>query len=337
MFGRMEFRFHDDPPGAPVISVDGVLPDGPNFSHWPGNRTPRDLVADTSTGIALRLAELPDDDRARRLQGLSVVANNHFDTDGVLSCFAILHPEFALAHKAAFLDAATTGDFQVHTTDEALSIDLEIDRLGSDHGPHGEELRRLAGAARGQRQYEIAFSSVPALFADPIGATAAIAATRREELADLAEARGSARVETIPRLGLAIVTHSRELRRLAINTLAGGRLRVLSIVPVESGARYRFHERVESWFDMATIARAPRLDLAAIAARLNALEPARGDGARWIAQDPRSPVPEVCFGVPGSGRAIAGTVSCESRVSALPREIVIREFSRGPIVGADPE
>ena len=41
---------------APVLSVDGMTPRGPNLSHWPGNRTPAAWKADLSTGISLRFA-----------------------------------------------------------------------------------------------------------------------------------------------------------------------------------------------------------------------------------------------------------------------------------------
>lgn len=325
----MEFRFLEDAPDRAVISVDGVLPVGPNFSHWPGNRTPRDLVADTSTGIAMRLAELDSAERARRLEGETIVANNHFDTDGVLSCFAVMHPGFALANRGAFLDAATTGDFQVHTTDAALALDLAIDRLGSNAGPHGDELRGLDGAARGQRQYELAFAVLESWIADPGIAARTVENEMRGELGDLAEARGHARVETIASRSLAIVTHRRELKRLAVNTLAGARVRVLHAVPVANGTLFRLHERVESWFEMATLARIRRLDLRAIAARLNSLEPRREDAACWIAHDPRSPVPELFFGVPGGGRAIAGNVSGELAPSRLDPKTVLETVAEG--------
>lgn len=323
----MDFRFFDDDPGQSVISVDGVTPVGPNFSHWPGNRTPKELVADTSTGIALRLAECSIRDRARYLEGLGVVGNNHFDTDGVLSCYAVMHPEFAAEHRARFLAAAATGDFQVYTTDAALAFDLVIDWLGSNEGPHGEELRALSADARGQRQYEIAFAALPALLDDPISAVAPLADKFAAELADLRSARGEARVETISPLSLVIVTFSRELRRLAVNTLAGARLRVLSVVPGVGGFSYRFHERVESWFEMASMPRLPRLDLPAIATRLNGAEPPGDDGARWIASDPRSPIPELFFGVPGRGRPIAGSVSGELRPSRLAPDRVLAALS----------
>lgn len=323
----MDFRFFDDDPTEPVISVDGVTPVGPNFSHWPGNRTPKELVADTSTGIALALAERSTAERASHLEGLRIVGNNHFDTDGVLSCYAVLHPEFAAEHRAKFLAAAATGDFQVYTTDAALAVDLVIDWLGSNEGPHGEELRALSGDARGQRQYEIAFAALPALIDDPLSAVAPIADKFSAELADLRIARGEARVETIPQFSLAIVTYSRELRRLAVNTLAGARLRVLSVVPGLGGNSYRLHERVESWFEMASMPRLPRLDLTAIAKRLNEAESTSDEGARWIAQDPRSPIPELFYGVPGRGRPIAGSVSGELRPSRLARDQVLAAFS----------
>lgn len=75
------------------------------LSHWMPNRTPAALKADTSTGIALNFVAQP---AAPAVDG---VINNHADTDGVLSTFAVCHPALALAHRDTLVQAATMGDF----------------------------------------------------------------------------------------------------------------------------------------------------------------------------------------------------------------------------------
>ena len=50
--------------------------------------TPAEVKADTSTEIALNLVASPN--RAALTQGIELVTNNHFDTDGVLSCWTVL-------------------------------------------------------------------------------------------------------------------------------------------------------------------------------------------------------------------------------------------------------
>ena len=59
------------------------------------------MYADTSTEIALNFIEQSgdDDDDDDDSFAKALVLNNHYDTDGVLSCYALLEPEFALKHK----------------------------------------------------------------------------------------------------------------------------------------------------------------------------------------------------------------------------------------------
>jgi hypothetical protein len=110
-----------------------------------------------------------------------------------------------------------------------------------------------------------------------------------------------------------------------VNTATGAHQRVLAITPRDDGMLYRFHERVESWFVMATVEPVARLDLAAIAAELNRIEPtaSKADGAAWRADDPRSPVPELSFGVEGSGRSFGPSTPGDLVPSALPPEVVL--------------
>lgn len=326
---RFQFIAFDD--ATPVISVDGIAATGPNFSHWPGNRTPTGLKADTSTEIAIRLATLPKEERERLLLGLEVVANNHFDSDGILSCLVTLRPELALAHRDLLIGAATTGDFQVFTTEAALAIDLTLMKLGSDEGPFGAELERLEGVLRGQRQYEIGLAAAVSLLEDPFERRDLIADELAAELEDLDFANSPlVAVDSDPSLDLAIVTSPRPLRRIAVNSIAAGRSRVLSITPAIGGRTsswlYRFHDRVDTWFEMASPARrAKRVDKTRLAQRLAVLA-GETAAARWIAQSIDSPVPELYFGVVGTGRSFGGSTPGELAPSELPPEVVTRQF-----------
>src|SRR5215510_16596496 len=91
-----------------AISCDGLVPGAAlDLSHWEGNRTPRELAADTSTEIALRFVASA---RAADWRD-AVVVNNHFDTDGVLSVWTLLAPAEAQARRALLVAAAAAGDF----------------------------------------------------------------------------------------------------------------------------------------------------------------------------------------------------------------------------------
>lgn len=108
-------------PGQTLV-VDGLVGEGPSLSHWPGNRTPERYRVDTTTEMALLLAEDPR--REEFLSGIRVVSNNHLDTDGLLSVWAVLHPEEALRHRRFLVDAARAGDFGTFTSADAVKFDL---------------------------------------------------------------------------------------------------------------------------------------------------------------------------------------------------------------------
>ncbi len=114
------------PEGA--IACDGLV-DGAavHLSHWAGNRTPDAFRRDTSTESALVFARERGDDRA-----LPVAANNHFDTDGLLSVFALCEPERALRHESLLVAAAEAGDFDEWPADDAgLALDLAVGAISA--------------------------------------------------------------------------------------------------------------------------------------------------------------------------------------------------------------
>ena len=97
---RMRFEYyHAGLEDVPKLSVDGLVPGSVHFSHWQGNETPAAVKADSSTEIALNVVASPA--RAELTQGLELVTNNHFDTDGVLSVWTMLAGERALGLRDA--------------------------------------------------------------------------------------------------------------------------------------------------------------------------------------------------------------------------------------------
>ncbi len=320
----MRFRFHDpSAPPAPIVSVDGVTPRGPNFSHWPGNRTPPDLRHDLSTGIALRLATLTEAERRERFEGLETVTNTHFDTDGVLAVHAVLHPDHAAEHVDALLAAAATGDFQVFTTEEALALDLAL-TAAADAVPRGDG----GEVGRRQRQYERALELVPTLLEDPF---AALDDAARETFVRVLEDvrrvdEGGVEVRIDEDAELAIVRSPRPLERIALHRAAGDRYRVLAVVPCGSGHLFRYHDRVEGWFDLVTISAPPRVPLAPLAELLEELEVSETE-PHWHAHPMESPIPECWFGEPGSGRSFGPTAPGELCVSRLTPLLVERALS----------
>src|SRR5258708_19932702 len=121
----MKFEYYNDRlVSIPKLSVDGTVDDAIHFSHWKGNQTPPSVKADTSTEIALNLVAAPDRDELT--QGIDLVTNNHFDTDGVLSVWTVLTGAPALELHDQLIAAAEAGDFSEMSTEDSPRPALAI-------------------------------------------------------------------------------------------------------------------------------------------------------------------------------------------------------------------
>src|SRR5918998_483896 len=120
---RFEF-YHAGLDSVPKLSVDGTVSNSIHFSHWEGNQTPDEVKADTSTEIALNLVASPE--RERLTEGIELVTNNHFDTDGVLSVWTVLAGERALPLRDKLIAAAEAGDFSEYSSEDGVRASLLI-------------------------------------------------------------------------------------------------------------------------------------------------------------------------------------------------------------------
>lgn len=302
------------------LSVDGMSPAGPNLSHWPGNRTPAEFKADLSTGISLRFARASAAAQERFLAGASQVLNDHYDTDGFLSLLAVTRPEVALVREELCLAAAATGDYGVFVTPRAFAIDRIVVNLGRRPGPLHGDLHGLPFPECNFRRYRwlVEHAEVVLDRPDDLDALFAPELATMQDALRAAEA-GALQRQLCHREGLAVLTSRLDLPRMALNTYSVLH-RVLHVREAD-GPFYRLHERTESWFDMVTVSPPPRRDLRPLAAQLQALEPPRTDGARWNADAPTEPIPELYFGIPSE--QAYGEVDRDLRPSQLAPARVI--------------
>ncbi|HEU4931494.1 MAG TPA: DUF6687 family protein [Pyrinomonadaceae bacterium] len=160
----MRFEFYTEAlDNVPKLSVDGTVDNSIHFSHWEGNRTPTELKADTSTEIALNLAASPN--RSQLTNGIELVTNNHFDTDGVLSVWTVLNGERALPYRDLLIAAAEAGDFSEYSSDDGVRVSIAIQ--GSDQAsPNNDDGSPLAMLIAGEevdddaRAYELVLPRV---------------------------------------------------------------------------------------------------------------------------------------------------------------------------------
>jgi len=121
----MRFEFYTEAlENTPKLSVDGTVPNSVHLSHWEGNETAAELKADTSTEIALNLVASPRRDEYTK--GIDLVTNNHFDCDGVLSCWVVLNGERTLQYRDILISAAEAGDFSEHSSDDGVRVSIAI-------------------------------------------------------------------------------------------------------------------------------------------------------------------------------------------------------------------
>jgi len=275
----MIFTFFDERLNTlPFLCVDGVVEGGLNLSHWPGNRTPAHLRADTSTEMALKLARDPG--REDWLRGVSIVTNNHFDTDGLLSVFAVLRPDEALRHETELIQAARTGDFGEFTTPDAFKLDFVVTAFDDDQrSPIASELRGKSEHDRYQTVYDRLLSMLPGLLSSAAAHKPLWSARLAEYMKSMMRMRDVARVREHEAARLTVIETSEPLDQMARFNVARHH-RVLTATKLPDGMLYEVAFQIVSWFDTVTPPRGGRFDLSGVAAELNRLEP--GDAGRWI-------------------------------------------------------
>lgn len=297
---RFEY-YHSGLDAVRKLSIDGTVSNSVHFSHWEGNRTPAAVKADTSTEIALNLVGSPE--RERLTEGIELVTNNHFDTDGVLSVWTVLTGERALELREKLIAAACAGDFSEYSSQDGVRASIVIQ--GSDAAVPGEDAgsplaRHLADGAMldDARSYELILPEVERvitrtddyefLWRD---------VWQRIEAALESFARGESHVEEDASTGLSLITLAPGLYGsrgfsptrhnapfTAISANAHGQVFLIAL-PMMGGWSYRVDYPYYSWAETIVRPRIERRDFTPLVARLNELEQRKANGGnaqgRW--------------------------------------------------------
>jgi hypothetical protein len=284
---RFEF-YHSGLDDVPKLSVDGTVGNSVHLSHWQGNETPVEVKADTSTEIALKVNASPN--RGALTQGIELVTNNHFDTDGVLSVWTMLNGERALELRDKLIPAAEAGDFSEFTNENAVRASIAIQ--GSDQpvteDDSGSPLaRQLAGAAVDDdaRAYELVLPEVGRLLTQ----TDEYENLWRGPWQQIATAlesfeRGASTVEEFRDAKLSLITLAPEVFGrsgfeparhaapfTAISHYAKGQLFLIAI-PFQNGWAYRIDYPYYSWAETIVRPHIERRNFAPLLSRLNQME-----------------------------------------------------------------
>jgi Family of unknown function (DUF6687) len=293
----MRFEFYTEKlENVPKLSVDGTVENSIHFSHWEGNRTPAEVKADTSTEIALNLVTSPNRDALT--QGIELVTNNHFDTDGVLSVWTVMTGERAAEYRDVLIAAAEAGDFSEYSTAAGIRISLAIQ--GSDQASPNESgsplVRLLAGEEVDDedyaRAYELVLPEVESLVRrindyEPLWR----AGWEQIETACASFERGVSHVTEFTDFRMSLITLAPEIFNggtfnptrhaapyTAISRFARGQLYLIAI-PAAGGWFYRIDYPYYSWAETMVRPHIERRDFGNALQRLNERE---GSGAgQW--------------------------------------------------------
>ena len=337
---RFEF-YHSGLENVPKLSVDGTVENSVHFSHWQGNETPAEVKADTSTEIALKVVASPNKDALT--QGIELVTNNHFDTDGVLSVWTMLNGEHALALRDKLIPAAEAGDFSEFTNEAAIRASIAIQ--GSDQPITADDAgsplaRQLAGGpvTNDARAYELVLPEVERLL------------TRTNEYEDLWSGpwqqiatsiesfeRGASVVQKFGDANLSLITVARDVFGplgydparhsapfTAISRYAKGQLFVIAI-PYHDGWAYRIDYPYYSWAETIVRPRIERRNFAALMSRLNQLE--TGATGHWNLDT--SELASAAKFTDNDGKLSASMLLPDQVADAVRRELAASEVATG--------
>jgi hypothetical protein len=286
---RFEF-YHSGLDSVPKLSVDGTVDNSIHFSHWEGNRTPAEVKADTSTEIALNLVASPN--RSKLTEGIELVTNNHFDTDGLMSVWTVLNGERALDHRESLIAAAEAGDFSEFNSEQGVRASIVIqgsDQAGSNNESGSPLARQLAGEdVDEERSYELLLPQVEHILThtDDYESLWRTAWEQIAKAIDSFEA-GHSRVEEFSESKISLVTLAPDIfinsgfsptrhspPFTAISRYAHGHLFLIG-TPVADGWVYRLDYPYYSWADTVIRPKINRRNLGPILKQLNELENGR--------------------------------------------------------------
>jgi hypothetical protein len=283
----LRYEAYGDTTAVPNVVVDGRGNDATvlTLSHWPKAPCPPDLRRDLSAESALDYlthASLHGD--------ATVVTNNHFDQDGLVSVHALTDPAAALDRAPLLVELARAGDFAVTSSRDAARVSMALATYADEarspvaaslKGPYAEATDLL---------YRELLPRLTEWLDDPDRCRELWADEDAQLDADQRLlASGRVAIEEVPELDLTVVELPKDADSVGGHRFGGlwsGLVHPLALheaidgftVLVTRGASIELRFRYESWVQYQSASVRPRVDLAPLATELSELEPGP---ARW--------------------------------------------------------
>ncbi|GAB3634858.1 hypothetical protein GCM10027422_04480 [Hymenobacter arcticus] len=266
----------------PTIVVDSTgLGAALTLAHWRGAATPAALRDDTSAGSCLRAL------RAPATPGLAAraVTANHFDVDGFIGMWALLHPALALTHEPLLRLVATLGDFREldwanPLAEYALQLVCWLNAEEKKHfyEPFGAPARRRREDEASAEKFAWFLPRFAAILQNPVVGRAAWEPEYTRVKRAVATLQGPLTQRSeYPEIGLVVIRTPEPGPYYALFGPTAGFDWVLSLY---DGQRYELEAKYTTWIDLESRPTLPRLPLPTLATRLNELETSN---YRWAA------------------------------------------------------
>jgi hypothetical protein len=283
--------------GVPNVIVDGRGNEATVLvlSHWPRNATPPELKADSSTEIAVNYLRSPKREEYRR--GAEAVSNNHFDVDGLMSLWAVLHPEAALERADLLVATGECGDFDRWSGERPTKITCAL--YGLERLPSSPVRKGLGEIRDYLERTAFLYRQTLPLVPELLDGVDRFEEYWRDEYARVEAgrelfARGEASVQEVPALDLAIFELPREVHDMALYE----QTQCSRIALVVAEHRYQARYRYESWVEFQSRRPPPRIDLRPFADLLQTFE---GNAGEWAFDDVRHTLPRLRLRGPEGG------------------------------------
>ncbi|UOQ74695.1 DUF6687 family protein [Hymenobacter cellulosilyticus] len=243
------------------------------LAHWRGAPTPVPLRDDTSAGSVLRAL------RQAALPGLpaAAVTANHFDVDGFVGVWSLLHPELALQYEELLRLTAQLGDFREGIgagplADHALQLVCWINAEEKEHfyPPFGApKLRRREDEACVEK-FEWFLPRFAEMLQNPESGRIAWEPEYRQVQQASAVIHSSAtQLAHYPEIGLLVI---RTPEPVPYYALFGPTVDYDIVLSIYEGQRYELEYKYTTWIDLESRPTLPRLPLNELAAQLSAQE-----------------------------------------------------------------
>ncbi|MBB6612484.1 hypothetical protein H7F15_15675 [Pontibacter sp. Tf4] len=255
-----------------AIVVDSTHPNGLVLSHWRGAPTPADVRDDTSAAMVLNALR-------QNLPGLELpyVTANHFDIDGFVGVWSLLNPELALEHEELLRQMALIGDFRELDLNhplagEALKLVCWINSRERElfYKPFAADEMEEKETVQCVKKFEYFLPRFKQVLQDPDWERG----IWEDEVGDVLLGyrtlySPATRLTRHPEIGLIIIETPEPVHYYALFSRTAGFDMVLTCY---DNNRYELEYKYTTWVDLASRPVLPRLPMAPLAARLNALE-----------------------------------------------------------------